>query len=338
MKKTILTGIKPTGFPHLGNYIGAIKPSLDLIETEEAFSYLFIADYHSLTSVHNGKQLSGFVKEVACSWLACGLNPEKTVFYLQSDIPEIMELSWILSCVTPKGLMNRTHSYKAKQMENKSFGRKELDDGVNMGLFNYPVLMAADILLFSATHVPVGGDQMQHLEIARALAKKFHHVYKTDVFILPKAIGKKEHLLPGLDGQKMSKSYNNEIPLFCESKRLRKLIMRIQTDSLPKESPKDPSQSILFDLYSFFASKEDILKMKDHYRQGIGWGEVKEILFETLNSFLREKRKNYNYYVNHPEKVKHILNLGKEKARSIAKPFMKKIREIIGVTYSANRT
>lgn len=334
MKKTILTGIKPTGLPHLGNYIGAIKPSLDLTETGEAFSYLFIADYHSLTSVHNGKHLNEFVREVACSWLACGLNPEKTVFYLQSDVPEVMELNWILSCMTPKGLMNRTHSYKAKQEENKSLGRKELDEGVNMGLFNYPVLMAADILLFSATHVPVGGDQMQHLEIARVLAKKFNHTYKTDILTLPKAIGKKEHLLPGLDGRKMSKSYNNEIPLFCDSRKLKKLIMRIQTDSLPKESPKDTSGSIPFDLYCSFASEKDILKMKDNYQKGIGWGEVKEILFETLDGFLKDKRESYNYYVNHPEKVRNILNHGKEKARSIAKPFVEEIRKIIGVTYS----
>ena len=172
MKKIILTGIKPTGQPHLGNYIGAIKPSLELAKEPDVLSYLFIANYHSLTSVHRGPELGDFVKEVTCAWLACGLDPEKTVFYLQSDIPEVMELNWILSCMAPKGLMNRTHSYKAKKADNEALGKKDLDDGVNMGLYNYPVLMAADILLFSATHVPVGGDQMQHLEIARVLAKK----------------------------------------------------------------------------------------------------------------------------------------------------------------------
>ena len=333
MKKTILTGIKPTGRPHLGNYIGAIKPSLDLTEEQNVSSYLFIADCHSLTSIHSGNELNEFVKEVACSWLACGLNPEKTVFYLQSDIPELMELNWILACMSPKGLMNRTHSYKAKLADNKTLGKKDLDDGVSMGLFNYPILMAADILLFSATDVPVGGDQMQHLEIARLLAKKFNHIYKTETFILPKPIGKKEHLLPGLDGRKMSKSYNNEIPLFCNSKKLRKLIMKIQTDSIPKESPKDPSQSILFDLYSAFASKEDIQTMKDQYQNGIGWGEVKEILFESLDTLLKDKREIYTHYINHSEEVRNILNMGKEKARCVAKLFMEEIKKIIGVIY-----
>ena len=333
MKKTILTGIKPTGQPHLGNYIGAIKPSLELAKDVNVSSYLFIANYHSLTSVHKGLQLDEFVKEVTCTWLACGLDPEKTIFYLQSDVPEVMELNWILSCMTPKGLMNRTHSYKAKRADNEALGRKDLDDGVNMGLYNYPVLMAADILLFSATHVPVGGDQMQHLEIARALAKKFNHIYKKEIFTLPKPIEGKSPLLPGLDGRKMSKSYNNDIPLFCDSKKLRKLIMRVQTDSLPKESPKDPTQSLLFDLYSAFASEKDVLEMKERYRQGIGWGEVKEILFETLESVLKDKREIYNHYINHPEEVRSILNLGKEKARAVAKPFMKEIREIVGVDY-----
>ena len=333
MKKIILTGIKPTGRPHLGNYIGAIRPSLDLTEEQNVSSYLFIADYHSLTSIHKGNELNEFVKEVACSWLACGLNPEKTIFYLQSDIPELMELNWVLACMSPKGLMNRTHSYKAKLVDNKTLGKKDLDDGVSMGLFNYPILMAADILLFSATDVPVGGDQMQHLEIARLLAKKFNHIYKTEIFTLPKPIGKKEHLLPGLDRRKMSKSYNNEIPLFCNSKKLRKLIMKIQTDSIPKESPKDTSQSILFDLYSAFASKEDIQTMKEQYQNGIGWGEVKEILFESLDALLKDKREIYTHYINHPEEVRDILNMGKEKARHVAKPFMKEIKKIIGVTY-----
>ena len=306
---------------------------MDLTEDQNISSYLFIADCHSLTSIQNGQQLNEFVKEVACAWLACGLNLKKTIFYLQSDIPELMELNWILSCMSPKGLMNRTHSYKAKLADNKTLRKKDLDDGINMGLFNYPILMAADILLFSATDVPVGGDQMQHLEIARVLAKKFNHIYKTETFTLPKPIGKKEHLLPGLDGRKMSKSYNNEIPLFCESKKLRKLIMKIQTDSLPKESKKDISQSILFDLYSAFASKEDTITMKEKYQKGIGWGEVKEILFETLDAFLKDKREIYTHYINHPKKVRDILNLGQEKARLTAKPFMEEVKKIIGVIY-----
>lgn len=317
----------------MGNYIGAIKPSLELAKDTNVSSYLFIANYHSLTSVHKGAQLGEFVKEVTCAWLACGLDPEKTIFYLQSDVPEVMELTWILSCMTPKGLMNRTHSYKAKRADNEALGKKDLDDGINMGLYNYPVLMAADILLFSATHVPVGGDQMQHLEIARVLAKKFNHIYKKEILTLPRPIEGKSPLLPGLDGRKMSKSYNNDIPLFCDSKRLRKLIMRVQTDSLSKESPKDPNQSVLFDLYSAFASEKDMLEMKEKYCQGIGWGEVKEILFETLESVLKDKRDIYNHYINHPEEVRNILNFGKEKARAVAKPFMEEIRGIVGVDY-----
>lgn len=329
-KKIVLTGIKPSGQPHLGNYIGAIKPSLELAEDEAVSSYFFIANSHSLTSVHNGLQMKEWTREVASSWLACGLNPEKTVFYLQSDIPELMELYWILACMTPKGLMNRAHSYKARQAENKAFGREDLDETVNMGLYNYPILMAADILLFSATDVPVGADQMQHLEMARLIARKFHHAYKKEIFTLPKALARKELLLPGLDGRKMSKSYNNEIPLFCDSKQLKKLIMRIPTDSSPKESPKDPDKSLLFDLYNAFAKPEEVSKMKEQYQNGIGWGEVKGILFETLDSFLKDKRERFDHYRNHPEKIQDILTLGSRKARAVAKPFIKEIKEIIG--------
>ena len=224
MIKKILTGIKPTGQSHIGNYVGAIKPSLQLAQHEDISSYLFVADSHSLTTHPSAKDLKHSIYQIASAWLACGLDPKKVFFYRQSDIPELFELNWILSCFTPKGLMNRAHSYKSKRDQNLKLGKKDLDDKVNMGLYNYPILMSADILLFSPDLVPVGGDQVQHLEMTRDIAQKINHVYKTELFKTPKALVQNQKVLPGLDGQKMSKSYNNEIPLFLESKKLQKLI------------------------------------------------------------------------------------------------------------------
>jgi tryptophanyl-tRNA synthetase len=322
--KTVLTGIKPTDHPHIGNYLGAIKPGLELVSQAER-SLLFIADYHAITTVHDAKELKSFTHSVTATWLACGLDPQKTIIYRQSDVPEIFELSWILSCFAPKGLLNRAHAYKAKVQENETAGREDLDFGVSMGLFCYPVLMAADILLFNTDVVPVGEDQVQHVEIARDIAQKFNRTYG-DIIKLPKVLVKTEKVVPGLDGRKMSKSYGNHIPLFLESKQLRKFIMRIVTDSLPPEAPKDTKNSVLFDLYKEFATSEQIEAMSKRYANGVGWGEVKQSLFEAVEHHFQQPSQIYNEYMSHTERLDQILAEGAAKAREIARPLMQKIR------------
>lgn len=329
-KKTILTGIKPTGMPHLGNYIGAIRPALEQAKDSTINSYLFIADYHSLTTVQNPDQLHKMIHEVCSAWLACGLDPKKTVIYRQSDIPELFELQWVLSCLTPKGLMNRAHSYKALVQANQEMDRKNLDSGINMGIYNYPVLMAADILMFSADEVPVSADQAQHLEIARDIALKFNHVFNVQLLKAPdtKVTGS---LLPGLDGRKMSKSYNNHIPLFCSSKELKKIIMKIKTDSLTPEEPKDPDSSLLFSIYKAFSNPQEVEDLSGRYKKGIGWGEVKQLLYEKLEAYLCEKRKQYDFFMDNPKKVNAVLEKGAVQARKQAQSFLQKIRSAIGI-------
>lgn len=322
--KTILTGIKPTDHPHIGNYLGAIRPGLELVSQAQT-SLLFIADYHAITTVQNPKEVKNFTNSVAAAWLACGLDPERTIIYRQSDVPEIFELSWILSCVAPKGLFNRAHAYKAKLQENEIAQNADLDSGVSMGLFCYPVLMAADILLFNADFVPVGEDQVQHVEIARDVAQKFNRIYG-DILKLPKALVKIEKAVPGIDGRKMSKSYGNHIPMFADSEKLRKLIMKIVTDSLPPEAPKDPKTSILFELYKEFASVEKVSELAQQYDRGVGWGEVKQKLLVAIEECFRSPREIYNDYISHPEKIDRILINGATKARAIAGPVMQKVR------------
>ena len=272
MKLKILTGIKPTGQVHIGNYVGAIQSSLALTQQEHVSSYLFIADSHSLTAQLEPAFLQNSIYQVSATWLACGLNPQKSFFYRQSDIPELFELSWILSCVTPKGLMNRAHSYKAKIDENLTKGKKDKDEGVFMGLYSYPILMSADVLLFSPDKVPVGKDQLQHLEMIRDIAGKMNHIYKTQLFKLPTALLKEDAVIPGLDGRKMSKSYQNEIPLFLESKKLHKLIKKIKTDSLPADQPKKTQGCSLFQIYKHFATDKEIEELKKLYQEGVGLG------------------------------------------------------------------
>ena len=330
MSRIILTGIKPTGMPHLGNYIGAIHPALELTKDPSVISCLFVADYHSLTTIHDSHTLHQMIYQVSAAWLACGLDPEKTVIYRQSDIPELFELNWILSCITPKGLMNRGHTYKALIQENRRAGRKNMESGINMGIYNYPILMSADILLFSADEVPVSEDQEQHLEITRDIALKFNHIFKTDLLKPPKTLIKTK-LLPGLDGEKMSKSKQNYIPLFCPSKELRKIIMKIKTDSSSPSAPKDPETSILFSIYKSFASREKTQILKEKYQKGIGWGEVKEMLYVLLEEELSEKRKVYESLIKNPETINTILKEGAKKAREKAQPFMIKIKKAIGI-------
>ena len=328
---TVLTGIKPTGDVHIGNYLGAIRPAVKMANEGVNESLLFIADYHSLTSMHKGDELRKAIYGVAATWLACGLDPNKTMLYKQSDIPEIFELAWILSCFTPKGFMNRAHAYKARVAENEQVGKKDLDFGVNMGLYYYPVLMAADILLFSSDKVPVGEDQVQHVEFARDMAQKFNNNYG-EILKLPEAVVQKDSkVIPGLDGRKMSKSYGNTIPLFIPTKNQRKLIMKIKTDSSAPEDPKDPNDSIIFDLYKEFASVDQIENLRQRYENGIGWGDAKQALFEAIDSHLSTSRGIYDDLMANPEKIDLILQNGAVRARAKAQVLMQKIRQAVGV-------
>ncbi|MBF0362849.1 MAG: tryptophan--tRNA ligase [Oligoflexia bacterium] len=349
--KKILTGIKPTGTPHLGNYLGAIRPALEFVENESRNesrnesgleSYYFMADYHALTTVHDPKVLKNYIREVAATWLAFGLNVDKTVFFRQSDIPQVMELSWILACFTSKGLMNRAHAYKAL-LEQNSSNEDDPDAGINMGIYTYPILMAADILLFDTDLVPVGQDQVQHIEIARDIAKAFNSRYATegavnttenaaDILKLPTALIRKEvAVLPGLDGRKMSKSYNNTIPLFLPSEKLRKLIMKIKTDSTDPSAPKNPDDSLIFTIYAGFASEEQKSKMRERFLSGISWGVAKQELFELMDSFLHEPREKYNLLINNPDEIDKLLLKGKEKALVVAQKTIDRLRLAIGI-------
>ncbi|MCP3901189.1 MAG: tryptophan--tRNA ligase, partial [Desulfobacteraceae bacterium] len=264
-------------------------------------------------------------------WIALGLDTDNCIFYRQSDIPEIPELTWILTCITPKGLMNRAHAYKASVDDNINAGKKDLDKNISMGLFSYPILMAADILMFNAKKVPVGKDQIQHLEMTRDIAAKFNHQYK-ELFAYPEVVvDETSSVLSGLDGRKMSKSYNNTIPLFDTEKRLRKLIMKIKTNSQEPEEPKDYKTCTLFSIFEAFASKNEITKMKERYSQGIAWGTMKQELFEYINETLKEPRNIYNELINSPSDIENILKKGKDKAREYSVPFLSKIRNAIGI-------
>ncbi|HNX03197.1 MAG TPA: tryptophan--tRNA ligase [Candidatus Cloacimonas sp.] len=330
MKKIALTGIKPTGIPHIGNYLGAIKPALKLSETCEA--RYFIADYHALNACKDPVELKNMTVEIASAWLACGLNPEKTLFYRQSDVPETFELLTILMAFTSKGLMNRAHAYKAIVQSNLENG-KDPDDGVNMGLYTYPILMAADILLFDTDFVPVGTDQFQHIEMAQDIAQSFNFVYKTQALKIPQPIAQEEtKTVVGLDGRKMSKSYNNTIPMFCSEKALKKLIMSIVTNSQTVEEPKDPEASNIFALYKNFASPEQIENMRSRYlKGGLGWGQAKQELFEVVNAELTPIRERYNYWINNQDVIWNALKAGSEKARILASDKIKQLRKIIGI-------
>ena len=329
---TILTGVTPSGTPHLGNYIGAIRPAIERTNQAENPSFLFVADNHSLIKLWSADKRRQFTHEVAATWLALGLNPQKTAFYRQSDVPEIFELCWILNTVTSKGLLNRAHAYKAAVQANEEAGNNDLDAGVTMGLFNYPVLMAADILLFHATHVPVGKDQIQHVEIARDIANRFNHIYKTNTLTPPEALVQQQaETIPGLDGRKMSKSYNNTILLFDSEKKLRKQIMKIVTNSLPPEAPKDETSCPIFQLYRQFATDSEIQDLQNQYHQGIGWGQAKQILFEKINAHLAAAREYYQTLMNNPEEIEHYLQQGAAKARTVAKDTLYHVKKVTGI-------
>ena len=326
-----LTGITTTGTPHLGNYVGAILPAIEASHRKDVRSFYFLADYHALVKCHDPAVVHRSRLEVAATWLALGLDVENVIFYAQTDIPEILELTWMLTCVTAKGLMNRAHAYKAAVADNVADPDKDPDKGVFMGLFCYPILMAADILMFKASKIPVGKDQVQHLEMARDIAARFNHLYG-EHFVLPEAVvDEKTAVLVGLDGRKMSKSYGNTIPLFEPEKTLRKLIMRIKTNSLPPEAPKDPDTCTLFQIYRAFAGVEEAAAVRERYAQGIGWGEMKQMLFEYLNARLSEPRQRYRELLEQPDHIEQILKRGAARAREYSVPFLQQLRRVVGI-------
>ncbi len=326
----VLTGITTSGTPHLGNYVGAIRPTVRASRLAEVESFYFLADYHALIKTGDPARVQRSTLEIAATWLACGLDPEKVTFYRQSDIPEIPELCWLLTCITGKGLLNRAHAYKASVDKNTAAGT-EPDDGVTAGLFMYPVLMAADILMFNAHQVPVGRDQVQHIEMARDIASRFNHLYG-EHFTLPEAaIEAHVATLPGLDGRKMSKSYDNTIPLFVPREQLRKLIMGIVTDSRLPGEPKATEGSALFQLYQAFATETETAELARAYAEGIAWGEAKERLFERLDREIAPMRAVYDELMKDPGRIESVLKLGAAKARATATPFTARLRHAVGL-------
>jgi tryptophanyl-tRNA synthetase len=330
MKKIALTGIKPTGILHIGNYFGAIKPALRLAKEYDA--RYFIADYHALNTVKDPHVLAAHIREVAAGWLAAGLNPEEVIFYRQSSIPETFELTTILMAFTSKGLMNRAHAYKAAVQENLE-NHEDPDAGINMGLFTYPVLMAADILLFNPDVVPVGRDQVQHVEMAQDIAQGINFNYKGDILKIPQAAVQAEAaVVPGLDGRKMSKSYGNTIPLFAPEKQLRKLIMRIVTNSQGVEEPKDPETSQIYLLYKLFASAEEQQALAKQYRHGgMGWGDAKEELFRVVRRELSPLRNRFEAIIADTPALDAVLAQGAAKARPLAQATLNRLRRAAGI-------
>ena len=330
-KEIYLTGITTTGTPHIGNYVGAIRPGIEASKDKSKQNYYFLADLHALAKAEDPDRIARSSLEISSAWLALGLDTDNAVFYRQSDIPEIPQLTWILTSMTAKGLMNRAHSYKAQVQANEELSIKDPDQGINMALYSYPILMAADILMFKSTKIPVGKDQKQHIEMTRDIAQRFNHNFG-DILVVPEAvIGKNTAVLFGLDGRKMSKSYDNTIPLFAEEDQLRKLVMKIKTNSLEPGQPKETSDSTLFDIYSAFATSDEISVMEKRYKEGISWGEMKNILFEYLNEHLKSYRKDYQQHINDPVEVERELRKGAEKAREISVPFLDQIRSAVGI-------
>ncbi|MGJ7544655.1 tryptophan--tRNA ligase [Variovorax sp. LT1R16] len=326
----VLTGITTSGTPHLGNYVGSVRHSVRFSRRADVQSFYFLADYHALIKVDDPARIQRSTLEIAATWLACGLDPERVTFYRQSDIPEIPELSWFLTCVTGKGLLNRAHAYKASVDKNTAKG-EDPDADVSAGLFMYPVLMGADILLFNAHKVPVGRDQVQHIEMARDMAQRFNHLYG-DHFTLPEAdIDEAVATLPGLDGRKMSKSYDNTIPLFTPRAQLQKLIGGIVTDSRAPGEPKDTEGSALFQIYQAFADAEETAALRQAFADGIAWSDAKQILFERIDREIAPLRARYEELINDPAQIERILLAGAEKARALSRPFIGRLRHAVGL-------
>ena len=330
-KQRILTGITTSGIPHLGNLSGAVLPAISASKNKDTSSFLFLADYHSLIKNSDPGLTHDSSFEVAACWLACGLNTDKVTFYRQSDIPHIFELTWILSCLSAKGLLNRAHAYKAAIADNETTGSKDPDKGITMGLFNYPVLMAADILMFNANIVPVGQDQKQHIEMTRDIAARFNHHYG-DVFTIPEAlIDNEKGVLPGLDGQKMSKSYKNVIPVFTDTDNLRKAVMKIQTNSKEPGEPKETKDCTVFKIYKSFASAEEVNCLALEYKEGIAWGKAKEILFQKLEESLSGYKAEYKKIISDRVHVEETLITGSKKALEVSSPLIEKVRKAVGI-------
>lgn len=326
----VLTGITTTGTPHLGNYVGAIRPAIAASEDESTESFFFLADYHALIKCSDPQLIRESSKQIAATWLALGLNTDNTIFYRQSDIHEIPELTWILCCNAAKGLMNRAHAYKAAVQANEEAG-EDSDFAVTMGLFSYPILMAADILMFNAQKVPVGRDQIQHVEMARDIAQRFNHNF-ADIFALPEAVvGQDVAILQGTDGRKMSKSYNNTIPLFLPEKALRKAINKIKTNLLEPGERKNPDDSTVFQIWSAFASAQETARMRQEFENGIAWGEAKKQLFELVNAELAEARDSYTRLLDDPGYIESVLLQGAERAREHSSVLMQRVRSAVGI-------
>ena len=337
-KKRVLTGITTTGTPHLGNYVGAIRPAIAASRRADVESFYFLADYHALVKCDDPARVQQSTLEIAASWLACGLDPDRVFFYRQSDIPEIPELTWLLTCVTAKGLLNRAHAYKAAVDQNTG-SNEDADAGITAGLYMYPVLMSADILLFNAHSVPVGRDQVQHIEIARDIAQRFNHIYAADYFTLPEAsIEENVATLPGTDGRKMSKSYNNTIPLWLSANDLKKAILGIVTDSRAPGEPKDPDTSNLFAIYQAFASADETTAMRRAFADGIAWGEAKQKLFERIDAELAPQRARYETLIAHPANIEEQLHAGAEKARERSRAFIERLRWAVGARRLTDRS
>jgi len=332
-KKRVLTGITTTGTPHLGNYVGAIRPAIRASQDSGNEAFYFLANYHALIKSQDPVAVHKSTAEIAATWLALGLDTDNSVFYRQSDIREIPELTWILNCVCAKGLMNRAHAYKAAVDTNLA-ENEDADKAITMGLFSYPVLMAADILIFSANVVPVGRDQIQHVEMARDIAQRFNHIYCNDkpLLTLPNyQVDDNVAVLQGLDGRKMSKSYGNTIPLFLAEKQLKKHINKIKTNLLEPGEAKDPDTSTVFQIWQGFATPEQTLGMREAFAGGIGWGDAKKQLFELVNAELAEARELYNELMTRPADMEDILQAGAVKARATASPLLEQVREAVGI-------
>jgi tryptophanyl-tRNA synthetase len=332
MQTRVLTGITTTGTPHLGNYVGAIRPAVEASRRDDVDAFYFMADYHALIKSDDAARIERSRLEIAATWLAAGLDPARVTFYRQSDIPEIPELTWFLTCVASKGMLNRAHAYKAAVDRNVETG-EDADAGITAGLYMYPVLMAADILAFDAHKVPVGRDQIQHIEMARDLGQRFNHIHGREFFVLPEALIEEQvATLPGLDGRKMSKSYDNTIPLFEGGKKqLRETIMRIVTDSrLPGEA-KDPDSSPLFMIFRAFASAIETAAFRQALLDGIGWGEAKQVLYERIESDVAPMRERYEAFMADPAAIEAILRHGAQKARAIATPKIAVLRDALGL-------
>jgi tryptophanyl-tRNA synthetase len=333
-KQRVLTGITTTGTPHLGNYVGAIRPAIEASRDTNNESFYFLADFHALIKCQDPAAVHQSTKEIAATWLALGLDTDNAVFYRQSDVPEIPQLTWFLNCICAKGLMNRAHAYKAAVDANLEEG-EDADKAVTMGLFSYPVLMAADILMFGAHKVPVGKDQIQHVEMARDMAQRFNHIYckKEPLLTLPDyQVDDDAAVLQGLDGRKMSKSYGNTIPLFLPEKKLQKHINKIKTNLLEPGEPKDPDTSAVFQIWKAFATQEQTAEMRQAFAEGIGWGDAKKKLFALINEEVAEARERYEDLLARPADIEAELQKGAEKARSFSRPMLEKVRAAVGIS------